>query len=258
MSNEDLLSILNEKSMSFTLKELDEMLDEELNKSPDEMDVDLVDECTDILLRETKRIKREQLAKARRIKIGKILAAAAIMMVIISIALPVGARYINSNVSDKIVMFYDNCFNINLLEGQTQAEKYSDPNHKLVKALNEKGIDNVILPALMLTDEFDFGGIELMQNDLGDLIRLKFNNSDLYGGWIYINIINPKHLEDELKMDNQFDTVKQIEVNGLDVIVFSNDENSTITYIDNLTKYDINLENCNYNTAIEIAQSIGD
>lgn len=43
------MEILNEKSMTFTVKEIMEMLDEELEKPADEMDTGIIDSCLNTL-----------------------------------------------------------------------------------------------------------------------------------------------------------------------------------------------------------------
>ena len=46
-----------------------------------------------------------------------------------------------------------------------------------------------------------------------------------------------------------------ININGMDVLVFKQNEQSTIMYIDGLTYYDIDLH-CDFETAKEFAQTI--
>lgn len=49
MEKDILLEILKCAPISFTLKEIEDMMDEELGKSPSEMDAELIDICADIL-----------------------------------------------------------------------------------------------------------------------------------------------------------------------------------------------------------------
>lgn len=49
MEKDILLEILKCAPISFTLKEIEDMMDDELGKSPAEMDAELVDICVDIL-----------------------------------------------------------------------------------------------------------------------------------------------------------------------------------------------------------------
>lgn len=49
MTAETLIEMLNEKSMSFTIDEIMDMLDEELEKPEDEMDTGIIERCLDAL-----------------------------------------------------------------------------------------------------------------------------------------------------------------------------------------------------------------
>lgn len=49
MEKDILLKMLRSDPSSFTLIEIEDMMDEELNKEPGEMDSELIDLCADIL-----------------------------------------------------------------------------------------------------------------------------------------------------------------------------------------------------------------
>ena len=49
MTNETLQKILQEKTMSFTSSEISTMIDEELEKPPEQMDTDFINYCLDVL-----------------------------------------------------------------------------------------------------------------------------------------------------------------------------------------------------------------
>ena len=49
MTVETLMEMLNEKSMTFTIDEIMDMLDEELEKPEDEMDTGIIECCLDAL-----------------------------------------------------------------------------------------------------------------------------------------------------------------------------------------------------------------
>lgn len=44
-----LLEILKSKSMTLSLEDIQGIMDEELNKNPEEMDAELIDLCADVL-----------------------------------------------------------------------------------------------------------------------------------------------------------------------------------------------------------------
>lgn len=55
---------------------------------------------------------------------------------------------------------------------------------------------------------------------------------------------------------NKYDSVKQLEIDNMDVLVFSNDNSSYIYYVHNNIEYQITLENTDFDYAIQVAQTI--
>lgn len=274
MNNDTLLETLKSDSMSFTLSEIEEMMNEELNKDPNEMDTDLVDICADIINKayaQTKEVASDILTnpkdtvpaqkenKRKRIKFGKILLAAAIIAIICVIAVSINAKYVHMEASDNIVRFFENHFNVNLRNGETDAQEHSDPNNELVHQIQAFGIDNVILPAELLSDQYKTDITFTNDDAFYNTVEICFEskNEDISG-----NVVIDKHKTDDTlfiigqgQMAEQFNTVKQITVNGMDVLVFGSDTRCFIDYIDNETEYTISVE-CTFEQAIEIAESL--
>lgn len=279
MNNDTLLEALKSDSMSFTLAEIEEMMDEELNKDPNEMDTDLIDICANIINKAYSQIKEEDSDilpnqnqkdttttpknnKIKTIKFGKILLAAAIVAIICAVAVPVCAKYVHTEASDNIVRFFDNHFNIDLRKGDTDAGEYSDTNNDLVQQIQEAGIDNVILPAVFLSDQYKTEIAFTNNDEFYTEVEIDFQNKDEN---ISRNIVIAKHKTDDTlfimgqgQMAEQYDTVKQITVNGMDVLVFSgNNIAPSIEYVDEITEYSIVLEdNCTFEQAVGIAESL--
>lgn len=264
--------------MSFTLAEIEEMMDEELNKDPNEMDTDLIDICADIINKAYAKVKEDSVSlsiqnqkiaenaskenKIKRIKFGKILLVAAIIAIICAIAVPVCAKFVHTEASDNIVRFFDNHFNIDLRKGDTDAGEYSDTNNDLVQQIQEAGIDNVILPAVFLSDQYKTEIAFTNNDEFYTEVEIDFQNKDEN---ISGNIVIAKHKTDDTlfimgqgQMAEQYDTVKQITVNGMDVLVFSgNNIAPSIEYVDEITEYSIVLEdNCTFEQAVGIAESL--
>ena len=63
-------------------------------------------------------------------------------------------------------------------------------------------------------------------------------------------------LINDIQVTSEYDSAKQLNINGIDVLIFGNKTNSSILYVDNDTEYDIALNNYNFDSAIEIAESI--
>lgn len=156
-----LLEILKSKSMTLSLEDIQGIMDEELNKNPEEMDAELIDLCADVLdnayfgtqdeviTLENNSEKNQDNTKthAKRIKFSKVFLIAAVFIIIASIAIPVSARYVYNETSDKIVQFFSDHFKMNLREGNQNANYHSNDNVNLISELENAGFDKIILPA---------------------------------------------------------------------------------------------------------------
>lgn len=120
MDSKDLIQILKSDPLKFTFEEIEQMMDEELEKDPAEMDTDFIDLCADTLNKaleankENTSVHNEDGKKRIKIKIIRAIVIAAVMAAIIGMAIPVAAKYIDNDTSDKIVQFYEDHFSINL------------------------------------------------------------------------------------------------------------------------------------------------
>ena len=106
MNKNSLLETLNSNKAKLTLEDIREIMDEELNKDPNEMDTDLVDMCIDILEEASENAQADENAEITKpsgsgnkkvVKLTRALLIAAIVTVFFSIAIPVSAGYIKAN-----------------------------------------------------------------------------------------------------------------------------------------------------------------
>lgn len=273
MNNDTLLKELKRNSMTFTVREIQEMMDEELNKNPEEMDTELVDLCADILnniyfgtnvekvteINDNIENKKENKTTSRKIKFSKILLIAAVFIIITSIAIPVSARYIHNETSDKIVQFFNDHFKIDLRSGNINAINHSDENIELIKQLNQAGFENIILPNDLLKYNYSKNDVAISEDESYLTAEINFKIDNNISG--YIGIIRHKTNLTEFAIGqgdigDQYDSVKQITVNGMDILVFNHGEVSHIEYVDNNIEYSIYLEKCSFDSAIKIAESL--
>ena len=196
----------------------------------------------------------------KRVKFTKALLIAAIIVVILSIAIPVSARYIYNDASDAIVQFFNDHFHIDLRAGNTNAINHSDGNDEIIKYLKEKGFDTVILPAELLNDEYEKTIVSFNENSDFLVVGINFQgkSNDITGD-ICLTKHKTKVTEFAIGQANvadNFDSMKQLLINGLDILVFSDGSTSVIEYVDVDTVYDIDLNNCDFETAIRIAETL--
>lgn len=273
MEKDTLLETLKSNSMTLSLAEIQGIMDEELNKNPDEMDTELIDLCADVLdkaysaVEEStapqKKIQNNAKSK-KRIKFNKVILAAAIIVIALSIAIPVSARFFHKEAGDNIVAYdnKNNEFQDNLLNGQHNAVKHSDPNNDLIKELKDKGLDDIILPSYFLNQDYTRTVNKQNDDDLFLDMQIDFKMENGFKGYIGISKHKTKVTEDLIgqgAMGSHMDCVKQITVNGMDVLIYypSSSENEVfIIYVDNNVEYSIDIANCDLDTGIEIVKTL--
>ncbi len=261
MDIKTIIAVLNSESFPFPLEEIERIMDAELEKDPAEMDDELVDLCMDVLEKgyvKQKQNREQTEKKHRRIKLRRVLVAAAIIALIIVIAVPIAAAYTRGEVSDKIVQFYSDYFHINLREGDTNANHYSDENSDLIQELQKRGVSDVILPSDLLN--YDYSKDIFIQegdNYTSATITIEDSESKIHGGIVitqYDEIISSATGAGQVSPE--FNRIEQININGLDVIIFGNEDKVAMRYLDNNTDYYITLDNCDIYKAVEIANSL--
>lgn len=109
MNKDSLLETLNFNKAKLTFEDIKAIMDEELNKDPDEMDTDLVDLCMDALEEAAAKAHSDENEETLKpsgeggkkvFKLTRALLIAAIVAVFFGIAIPVSAGYINANKID--------------------------------------------------------------------------------------------------------------------------------------------------------------
>lgn len=257
MDKDTVIKMLKSEQITFTLDEISEMMDEELGKSPDEMDTELVDACLEVLTGERAE-KPAEPKKARTLKFSKLAIAAAAVFLIICVAVPVSARYTYNNVSDKIVEFYSEYFKVNLREGQTEAVRRSDENNKFIKELKENGVENVVLPKALLDDKYEKAITTVKEeNYTAATIHIKDKDSKLISSIAIERFTNnADYFIEAQKIPADFDKVQQLSINGLDVLIFEDKGKLFIKYVDVKTKYEISLYNSDFEEAVKIAKTL--
>lgn len=182
MDSKDLIQILKSDPLKFTFEEIEQMMDEELEKDPAEMDTDFIDLCADTLNKaleankENTSVHNEDGKKRIKIKIIRAIVIAAVMAAIIGMAIPVAAKYIDNDTSDKIVQFYEDHFSINLRNSETDADKYSDENTDLISQLKNGGFDHIMLPEALLNGDYTYT-VDIMEDENFITALVDFKNT---------------------------------------------------------------------------------
>lgn len=244
MNKEILYEILKSKSETLSSAEIESIMNEELDKSPEDMDTDLIDLCLEAL----NTVDEEKLnRKKRKYRFGRVIIAAAVFALVIGITIPVCAKYLSINVPAGIVTIYKECFNIDL----TNKNDVID----IASKLERDGIDGIILPEIMFNTTTTIADYHCENSDSSVTIEFAFHNNDT-NGYVTIEKYNSyDFLIRNKKASSDFENFKTIITDNINILVFGTDNYSYISYIVGNTEYNITLE-CNYDYAYQIAKTI--
>ena len=119
-----LLETLNSNSMTMSRSDIEAIMYEELDKDPQDMDVELIELCAKVLDGTypqpvpQKSIRKNILRKA--------LVTAAALIISVGIAFPVAAKYVHNETFNNIVQYVSGHFNLDLSKGKQTAINHSD------------------------------------------------------------------------------------------------------------------------------------
>lgn len=268
MTKETLKKILSEKSMSFSEKEIHDMMDAELEKSPEEMDTHFVDLCLDVLdgkygegyyvtdRENTENADKDEEAKKaelrkKRLKISRNLLIAAIVTTILTFSATAGAKAVFVNADENLVTYITNHFNIDLKQNAME-----DDTLNIVDDLHTDGIENVVLPSAIVNDEYVVSNYNHSDNCTNFDIENK--NTEIVG---YVNIFH--YNEDyefyvgQFGINDEYFAVDQAKCDIAKVLVLKSEDHIAIVYAYDNNEYTITLDNCDSDTAMKIAETIG-
>lgn len=245
MNKDTILEILNSESETLMVSDVQNILDEELNKSEEEMDLELIELCLDAL--ESAQAKGGN-GKRVRMKITKVLIAAVIFVLLVALTIPVCAKYFNINVPNGIVEFYGDHFDVDI-----SGNEYVDD---ILVELEKNGVKDAVLPKIVFEKETKLFNFSSMSQDGNTTYIFNLENKSIEGR-IGIQKYNSEYHFQSIQDKRVFDysQIEMISVNNVEVIIYYNNTKSYIEYTFNNTEYNISL-NCDFETAYQIAQTI--
>lgn len=262
LSDKGFLEFLDDKSLDgLNETDLKRIIDEESEKSEEEMDTELIEYCLDALnaLEEKGKDKKkgEGDANGKRIKISikKIIAAVVAAVVLLIGSLSVSAMIFDFDLSDRIVEFYQDRIKVRFDKADENAEEYHLLGSYLAKELKKNGISPVLLPDVFLTDNYNLSDVTYESFDVMLSAHFDFyNNESKFKGYMdisqyddaaYFPSVDYLHIKD----------VTKISTNEIDVYVFNHGGSVSIGYQDGTTQYSI-VVSTDFNTALSIAKTI--
>lgn len=258
MNDSTLKEVLKVNFLSFSKEEIENIMEEELEKAPEEMDTELIDMCLDILMGEPKKRADEDLAaspavsdkKAKRINFKKGILVAAIITLLLSIAIPVSANVFNIDVPENILKIYEKFFDLDFERGKQ--------NKNLSVILSENELNDIILP-LYLYDHCEVSGFEKVKYDFVTQVHFNFlDKENDISGWVRMDSMENEmdFLNGEGLVEGQYEEIKQLTVNGINIIVFSENNNCFIVYYANKVEYNIVVNGISFEQAVEVASTL--
>lgn len=258
MNDSTLKEVLKVNFLSFSKEEIENIMEEELEKAPEEMDTELIDMCLNVLTGEPKEKADENLAvspavsekKAKRINFKKGILVAAIITLLISIAIPVSANVYNIDIPENILKIYDKFFELDLTD-KKQGER-------LDYLLDENDLQHLVLPQFLFA-QCEISEFEKIANDFATRAHFNFTDKEnnISGRVTLASLVNEMDfLNGEMLFNGLYEEVKQLTVNGIDVVVFSENNNCFIIYYINELEYSIVLNGVTFDKAVEIASTL--
>lgn len=124
MNNETLKEILKLKSVPLTSEEIEAIMNEELEKDPDEMDTDLIDLCLTVLENASSDDNDSDTAKpkSKKIKTKKILVLVAVLSILVIFAVTVSAHFRNVDADENVVTYCGDYYLVDLTDADDPTE----------------------------------------------------------------------------------------------------------------------------------------
>lgn len=263
LTDKEFLAFLGDESLDGSLEEsLNRLIDDEMKKSEEEMDTELIEYCLNKLnyldekaLSETeKKGKGESNDKHVRLRFKKVIAIAAVFSVLLICTLTATGSVFDIKLFDGVVELYNDYVRINFDKIDGEAEEYKLLKTELAQELAENGFDKVLLPEAIFSDgyeiiktEYEFTELILCAN-----ISFKYKREN---GYIYIC----QYDIEEIIPDDEFryvsSEIKKLQVGNISVFCFEQAGKTTITYRDGLSTYNIRVP-LSLDDAIEFAKTI--
>lgn len=258
MNSSTLKEILKVKDLSFSKEEIENIMDEELEKSPEEMDAELIDMCLDILTGVQEKKADENTSdssakpnkKVKTIKFKKGMLVAAIITLLITIVIPVGAKIFDIDVPESMLKVYEEYFHLDMGTYDTQ---------DLNSLLAENDLKDTVLPKFLFSDDCKITNFEIFDKESITKImfdydnrkqnikgRVTLNNSDVYSGFFV----------GETLVGRQYEGAKEINVSGMDVVIFAENSRCIIVYHVDGIEYNIVIYGVTMDKAVEIAETL--
>lgn len=261
INSSDILRFINDKSVDLPKEELERIIEEELNKPENEMDADLIEYCLDALneleSNNSVEIKAERTSDSKdniiKKPFKKVFAVAAAVAILAVGSLSVFAAVSDVGILGGLVELYNKYIVVRFDKSDDKAYDYELLGTELAEELKENGIYPILLPEALLSEEAHVTDIEYQVTEFITSANISFVYGKEKG-----NLMIDKHELQEVIGEAEYPNARNVttlEINGVSVYIFEQNQKGTITFIDSQTEYTI-VSSMTYEQAIEFAKTI--
>lgn len=273
MTKKQLLKILNDDSLELTVEELENIIEEELQKDDSEMDPDLIEYCLYYISKaeaDGGKEKKADIAGNDKIaeppaadkpeksrfngKLKKLLIiAATIALLLVTTGIATVAT--NKKVKNSAISFYENHIQVHF---DKQKDESGIPGTEIAAELKKHDISDLKLPAMFFSSDCIYSNILEDNTENLKSISLSYRTKKL-SGQVSVSRFYSEEIIPPVDFHNttRYSQAEEITVNGLTVFVIEQGDLCSIAYQDNLIQYMMYL-NTDFASAIEIAKTISD
>ena len=271
MTKKQLLKILNDDSLELTVEELENIIEEELQKDDSEMDPDLIEYCLYYISKaETDGGKEKKADSAGNKKIAEppaadklkksrfngklkklLIIAATIALLLVTTGIATVAT--NKKVKNSAITFYENHIQVHF---DKQKDESGIPGTEIAAELRKHDISDLKLPAMFLSSDCIYSNI--FEDNIDGLKVTSFSyRANNLSGKVSIRKFysNESVLPIDFNNTTSYSKVEELSVNGLTVFVIEQENFCSIAYQDNLTQYMMYL-NTDFAETVEIAKTL--
>ena len=251
MTDFEFKKFLEDNSWDYSKNTIEQLMEKELEKEPEEINMEFVDACmyylTGITEQENPDKKDQVVQKRKRIKFSRILVAAVIVALGLSIGVTAYAKVNAISISDIFVQVFPDHATIDYSNKNTADGITSIHESNLYNELKNGGIENIALPEALYSSEYTdiWWRNDFTSNFVG--FNSEIDNKNVS---IIIETFTDEQWITNPDVQGDFTASKKVEVNGIDVYLFerngdnSKRVNTSISYQVGLTQYFID---CHYN-----------
>ena len=276
MTNSEFMKILNDDSLELTVEELENIIEEELQKDESEMDPDLIEYCLYYINKaesnngkdektepDTKKPKKHRFGGKAKILYPQSVADACVQMcreaALLLVAMGVAGIATDEKAKSNAFSFYEDHIRVHF--DKPKEDEDSVPGTKIAGKLENYDITDLKLPATLFSNDCVYNKItaEIIGEDgvkYLTSVNMGYRTNEISGRAAITKYCSKEIIApiDFLNTTEKSRT-EELSVNGLTVYVVEQNDFSSITYLDDLTQYMIYFET-DFDSVVEIAKTI--